>query len=328
MNYTFKPAVREAVGLLIGTIGPSGSGKTFSAMRLAAGIVGPGKRFCVIDTENRRALHYAEMFQFDHLDLREPFRPDAYADAIKAADQAGYGAIVVDSMSHEWAGVGGILDWQEEELDRMAGDNWSKREACKMASWIKPKMSHKSMLARLLQINANLILCFRAEEKVKMVKTNKDGKEKTEIVNVGWQPICEKNLPYELTVSMLLTPEAPGVPQFIKLQEQHKHLFPAGKLVDETAGKAISDWARGGAAPSVPVGPDVKRRLNELAQEKLGMNYLQTDEGKAAFGQVKTQALGENKPTNSLTAEEIDKVLVVLKDWPARTPEAQTDGVL
>lgn len=50
MTFTFRPATRENVGLLIGLIGPSGSGKTYSAMRLAAGIAGD-KPFAVIDTE-------------------------------------------------------------------------------------------------------------------------------------------------------------------------------------------------------------------------------------------------------------------------------------
>jgi len=244
MAYTFRKAIREEVGLLVGLIGASGSGKSFSAMRLASGMCAPGERFAVIDTEKRRALHYADRFDFDHAQMNEPFRPDAYADAIASAAKAGYKVIVVDSMSHEWSGVGGVLEYQEEELQRMAGDDWKKRESCKMAAWIKPKSAHKHMIQRLLQVNAHLILCFRAEEKVKM---EKDAQNKTVIVPIGWQPICSKELPYELTVSMLLTPENPGIPQFLKLQEQHKHLFPAGSLIDESAGKAVSLWAKGGS---------------------------------------------------------------------------------
>jgi hypothetical protein len=247
MSYTFRKAIREEVGLLIGLIGSSGSGKTYSALRLASGMVGAGNRFAVIDTERGRAKQYADFFDFDHALMDSPFRPDSYAEAIGDAAKAGYKVIVVDSMSHEWAGVGGILEWQEEELDRMAGDDWKKREACKMAAWIKPKMSHKHMIQRLLQTNAHLILCFRAEEKVKM---EKDSQGKTHIIPIGWQPICSKEVPYELTVSMLLTPENPGIPTFLKLQEQHKALFPAGKLVDESAGKLVSDWAKGGAKPA------------------------------------------------------------------------------
>ena len=84
MSYSFRPAVRENVGLLIGLAGGTSSGKTKSAMRLASGISG-GKPFAVIDTENRRALHYADEFKFEHLDLRPPFRPETYAGAIEAA---------------------------------------------------------------------------------------------------------------------------------------------------------------------------------------------------------------------------------------------------
>ena len=244
MTITFRKAVRENVGLLLGVVGASGSGKTYSAMRLAKGISGD-KPFAVIDTEARRALHYADMFNFDHADLHAPFRPDAYAEAIKAADDAGYKVIVVDSMSHEWAGEGGILDWQEDELDRMAGDDWKKREACKMAAWIKPKMSHKQMVQRLLQVRATVIFCFRAEEKVAMEKEN----GKTVIVPKGFQPICEKNMMFEMTASFLLLPEKPGFPQPIKLQEQHKPFVQLNAPLDENAGMRMAQWANGAKEP-------------------------------------------------------------------------------
>lgn len=243
-EYTFKPAVREAVPLLLGVIGQTGSGKTFSAMRIASGIVGKGNRFALIDTESKRALHYADKFDFDHCELTPPFRPENYADAIRAADKAGYKAIVVDSMSHEWAGEGGILDWQEEELARMAGDDWKKREACKMAAWIKPKMAHKQMVQRLLQVRSHLILCFRAEDKVKM---EKDDRGKIQIVPAGIQPICSKEMPYELMASFLLTSDKPGYPQPLKLQEQHKPMFPLDNPLSEESGHLISEWAKGGA---------------------------------------------------------------------------------
>jgi hypothetical protein len=243
MGYEFKQAVRESVGLLIGLIGPSGSGKTFSAMRLASGIVGAGNRFAVIDTENRRALHYASQFQFDHLELSPPFSSLNFAGAIEAADKAGYKAIIVDSCSHEWSSEGGVLDFQEQELTRMAGDDYKKREACKMAAWIKPKGYHKQMVQRLLRTKAHLILCFRAEEKTKI---EKDQSGKTHIIPMGFQPVCSKELPYELTVSFLLSSDNPGIGQPIKLQEQHKAVFPLGKQINEESGKMVAEWAAGG----------------------------------------------------------------------------------
>jgi len=259
MAFSFRPAARENVSLLIGLSGASGSGKTFTGMRLAHGIAGD-RPFAVIDTEAGRAKHYADQFKFDHGDLMPPFTPDRYAEAIAAADKAGYPAIVVDSTSHEWAGEGGILDWQEHELQRMAGDDYKKREACKMAAWIKPKMAHKQMVQRLLQVRAHLILCFRAEPKIEMVR-GEGGKmeirEKQSLTGLhGWIPITEKNLPYELTASFLLMADKPGVPLPIKLQAQHRDLFPLDQPITEASGERLAAWARGGVAPTQPTPDD------------------------------------------------------------------------
>lgn len=248
--FTFRPAKREGVHLLIGLAGGTGSGKTYTAMRLAAGIAGDNP-FAVIDTESGRARHYADQFKFDVLDLEPPFRPDAYRAAIDAAEKAGYPVVVVDSMSHEHAGEGGLLDWSEEELDRMAGQDWKKREACKMASWIKPKTAHKEMVQRLLRAKLHVILCFRAEAKIEMIR--EDGKTKIVAKQSltgldGWIPISEKTLPFELTASFLFTADAPGIPKPIKLQQQHRHLFPTDQPIGEKSGRLIAKWAAGGSA--------------------------------------------------------------------------------
>lgn len=284
-NFSFRPAVREDVGMLIGLAGGTGSGKTYTAMRLAAGIAGD-KPFAVIDTEAGRAKHYADQFRFDHGDLKPPFRPDSYSEAIKAADEAGYPVIVVDSMSHEHAGEGGLLDWQEEEFQRMGA-----RDAVKMASWIKPKSAHKKMVQRLLQVRAHLILCFRAEEKIEM-KRNNEGKmeivkKQTSTGLDGWVPISEKNLPYELTASFLLLANEPGVPKPIKLQAQHKQLFPLDKPITESAGKALSAWAKGSAAPqatSSPIAPEPagtadSKHITPDQVIEIGAAFSKCDEG-------------------------------------------------
>lgn len=245
MSFTFRPAVREKVPLLIGLAGGTGSGKTFSAMRVAKGIAA-GKRFAVIDTEAGRAKHYADQFDFDHGDLAPPFNPDRYAEAIVEADKAGYPVVVVDSMSHVWAGDGGCLDMQEDEFSRMGG-----RDSVKMASWIKPKQEHKKMVSRLLQLRAHLILCFRAEPKVEM---KRDEKGKMQVVAKegltgadGWFPICEKMLPYELTLSLLLLASKPGIAVPIKLQEQHRGIVRLDKHLDESVGTGLAAWSAGGA---------------------------------------------------------------------------------
>lgn len=295
----FTPAVRRNVPLLIGLAGSSGSGKTFSAMCLAEGLSG-GSPFAVIDTESGRALHYADRFKFDHADVAAPFRPDAYLDAILAADAAKYPVILVDSMSHVWAGEGGVVDWQEEELTRMAGDDYRKREACKMAAWIKPKTAHKKMVQRLLQLRAYVILCFRAEKKVEMAK-NEQGRtvitEKTgPTVRDGWVSICEKNLPYELTASFLLTAEKPGVLLPIKLQDQHRSAFDLARPVTPESGRKLAEWAAGGPA---------KVAANAVQKQATAPDASLDDAIWAA------EAIGEEKAREGIDA---------LKAWWAQLP--------
>lgn len=241
MGFTFRPATREGTHLIVGLMGGTGSGKTYSAMRLATGLAGD-KRFAVIDTEAGRAKHYADDFAFDHGDLSAPFRPDAYAAAILAAEKAGYPVIVVDSMSHEHAGEGGLLDWHEEEFQRMGS-----RDAAKMTAWIKPKMSHKAMMQKLLQLRAHLILCFRAEPKIKIVQ---NAKGKMEPVDDGWKPICAKGIEFEMVASWLLSHESPGLANApLKIPERLKPMFPRDKPFSEDSGRALARWAAGDVAP-------------------------------------------------------------------------------
>ncbi len=320
MTYEFRPAKRENVGLLIGLAGPSGSGKTYSAMRLAQGIVGHGNSFAVIDTEAGRAKHYADQFTFDHCDLRPPFTPENYEGAIRTADEAGYKAIVVDSMSHEWAGEGGILDMQESELDRMAGDDWKKRESCKMAAWIKPKMAHKAMVQRLLQVRAHLILCFRAEEKIVMernAETRKMEIHKKEGLTGkdGWFPVSEKNLPFELTVSMLLLADRPGYGIPLKLQEQHKAAFRLDKPLDEEAGMLVNEWASGGVVRGTA---EVQNPRNappvDRVTESTVADFVAAIQGAATLEELQKQFAGAMVVCSKVKDADAQKKFVDAKD--------------
>ncbi len=255
MTIEFTPARRANVPLLIGIAGPSGSGKTLSALLLAKGLSG-GKPFAFIDTESGRALHYADDFDFLHADLAPPFTPARYWEAIKGATATETPVIVVDSFSHEHAGEGGVLDMHEAELQRLAGEDYKRREAMKFAAWIKPKAAHKRLIQQLLQLRTHLIVCLRAEERVDLVK-DKDGKlqvvpKRTLSGHVGWIPVCGKELPYELALSLVVTPDAPGVPKPIKLQSQHRPFVPLEQPLSAEVGRALAEWAAGGAPAGGP----------------------------------------------------------------------------
>lgn len=235
MSFTFAPAKREQVSLLIALAGASGSGKTFSALRLAKGMAPSGK-IAFIDTEARRGLHYAEQFEFMHADMRPPFRPAAFVEGIQAAEKSGAEVVIIDSFSHEYDGQGGIMDWADE-LEASGTKS--------PGNWKVPKGAHKKLMNSLLQCRASIIFCLRADEKIEIAREN----GKTVVRPLGWMPICEKRFMFEMTASFTLTPDKPGIPHFDlphKLQSQHRAFFSDRAPISEESGKALAEWARGG----------------------------------------------------------------------------------
>ena len=258
MAFQYTKARRENTHLLIGLAGASGSGKTYSAMQLATGICG-NEPFAVVDTEARRALHYADQFDFEHVSLGPPFKPERYTSAIKPLAERGFKAVIIDSGSHEWEGEGGVLE-QADTSNKKAPSNW-----------IEPKHQHKRWVNGLLQCGTNLIICLRAAEKIHI----DDSGPKIKITNEGWQPICEKRFMFEMTISFTFAPLHPGIVDLSfphKIQDQHRMMFPPGHHIGRAAGQQLGAWARGDAVET----PDkpLWERARQAAHE--GMKALRT----------------------------------------------------
>lgn len=255
----FTDAIRDDTSLLIAIAGASGSGKTFSALTMATGLA-QGDPIYAIDTEAKRMLHYADQFKFKHMDMKPPFTPEAYIEAIQKAEKAGAKVIIIDSTSDEYEGVGGLQEMHDEEVARLARKPFEQLQGWEIdkfnaPAWKVPKTRHKTrFMSPLRQVRAYIIFCLRAEEKIKFVKVfdEKAGREKTAIESAGWVPICEKRFMYEMTMSFTVTPENPGVPLiengqavYGKIQSQHLPFFPEGKRVTADSGSRLRAWARG-----------------------------------------------------------------------------------
>lgn len=241
MTYSIRPSLEVMVkkAPTIAIAGPTGSGKTESAMRLARGYVGPGGKFLLIDTEEKRALYKKARYQpWDWMDLQPPFTPANYAGALAAG--VGYDAVVLDSGSHEYNGPGGMQDMQLEDLERMSRGDVGKMERLTAPAWKRAKLEHKKLMAHLIRYPTLLIVCLRAEPKIKFVK--EDGK--TQIVDAGYVPICEKMFMYEVLVGAMVHSDNPGVPQHLKkLEPDLEPVFVAGKQIDESTGERLAEWA-------------------------------------------------------------------------------------
>lgn len=236
---TPRKAKRRAAPLLIGIVSLSGGGKTYSALKMAAGLAGPGGRVGMIDTENGRGEMYADdpgiMDEFpdgfDYLPLDPPFTPAMYISRINAMHQAGVKVCVVDSTSHEWAGIGGCFD--------MAHNN----KVGGQANWAMAKLEHKRFANTSLLTDMHLIFCFRGAEKSKPVKEG----GKTTWIQLGLQPITERDFIYEMTVSFHLDLKT-HMPVPIKVPKPLLHVFEEQRLISRSHGDAIRNWNETGVA--------------------------------------------------------------------------------
>ena len=252
-QFKIEKAVRKSVPLLIGLMGPSGGGKTYSALRLAQGIqrIFPGE-IIGIDTESNRMLHYASMFDYQHISFGEPFGSLDYLEVLKFTSDRKPSVIIIDSISHEHEGLNGLLDLHDKELDRLAGNDYAKRQRMAMLAWQRPKSDRRKLINGLLQMNSNFIFCFRAKNSSRPIK--KDGK--TVIENYGFVPIAGDEFVFEMTINMLLLPHANGFPTWqseckgenmmMKLPEQFKPIFDGKNIqLNEDIGEQLAQWAKG-----------------------------------------------------------------------------------
>jgi hypothetical protein len=253
MSFSFRPArsYTERKGCFVALNGTTNSGKTFSALRLARGLAGPKGKIAVLDTEGGRTLHLKEFFEFDAAIMDPPFRPALFAEAATQAEVGGYDVLLIDSFTMEWRGIGGVLDWEEAELKRIAGDDFKKRERVKQMARIPGRMAHKSMVFSFLQRRIPIIFSIRGEETIKQEEGQKPEKV--------YKAQCSPSFPFEMTVAFRLASDRKGCidlsdPHSWKMEEAHRAIFRDGDRLSEDHGAALAAWATGDA-PSTPVAP-------------------------------------------------------------------------
>ena len=182
-----RKAERRKAKLRLGIAAPSGAGKTYSALLMAFGL---GGTVGLIDTEHGSGDLYAHLGDYDVISIEAPYTVDKYVKAIKAFEEAGYTTIIIDSLSHAWAGDGGLLDKQGKMADR--GTN-------SFAAWRTITPEHNNLVDAMLRSPAHIIATMRAKQEY-VLETNDKGKQQPK--KVGMAPVQREGMEYEFTVML------------------------------------------------------------------------------------------------------------------------------
>jgi hypothetical protein len=231
----FKKATKAAAKLRLGLIGPAGSGKTMTALRIAHGL---GGRVAVVDTERGSASLYSgdRGLEFDVVEL-DTYEVERFIGAIKDAVEGGYSTLIIDSLSHAWAGKGGILEFVDNAGKRNQGGG-------NFGAWRDATPRHNALVDAILGAPIHVICTLRS--KVEYVVENVGGRN--QVRKVGLQPVQRDGLEYEFTVVGDVTQDHDLV------VTKTRALFLKDAVIKEAGeelGKKLAAWLSDGAPAPV-----------------------------------------------------------------------------
>lgn len=221
-----KAQRRQAV-IKMGLQGPSGSGKTYSALLLAYGLTGNWNKVVVVDSENHSADLYSHLGEYSVLTIGAPFSPEKYIEAITLCEASGMEVIIIDSISHEWEGAGGIIDVHSQ----MVGNSFT--------NWSRVTPRHNAFVNKILQSPAHIIATIRSKQDY--ILSEKNGKYVPE--KVGLKGVTREGMDYELTVCLDL-----DLKHNATASKDRTNLFMDKPpfIITEATGHLIKDWCMNG----------------------------------------------------------------------------------
>lgn len=234
----FQRAVKFEARLRLAIAGPSGSGKTFTSLAIATAL---GGRIALVDTEHGSASKYADLFDFDVLNLDAPFHPDRFVEAIRAAQAAGYQVLILDSLSHAWSGPGGVLEIKEQLAKR--------REYNDYTAWGPAGELQNRLVQAILRSDLHVIATMRSKTSYAMDEVIEDGRKRTKVVKQGMAPIQRDGFEYEFDVFIDMDIDNNAIVTKTRCPALTGKVFPRpGADVAEI----LATWLKGQPAPEPP----------------------------------------------------------------------------
>jgi len=300
----FKRAVRPVIWTKALLAAPSGGGKTYSALRVATGLknaiekAGGEAKMAFIGSESQRDLIYANEFEYDILQLEAPFVPEAYADAVNDAIEEGYKILVIDSLTHEWSGTGGILDIH----GKIPGNSYT--------AWAKVTPRHNAFLDAIIESPIHVIATVRGKDEVVLEEVN--GKQIPKKVGIGYDQ--RSNLEFLFNVSFNIDRDSHVASEF----KDNTHLFEGkARILTEKDGSALYDWASNGSDEEIQKRAEVVKESKELGKQL--MKEAEVEEA------VKLENSPQRKRQQKVKTEIAEEVPFEMEDSPKVVQKSEPD---
>lgn len=196
----FRSSTRMQAKASIMIEGLTGKGKSGLALAFARALASDWDKIYAIDTENMALdlfvdipMHTGDKFKpINKVDLtaEDGYAPSNYKALRDEAINAGAEVVIMDSYSHAWTRVGGVLD-------KVAHVKANSRSANDYTAWNDEEVTkEKNLIFDLVRSpKAHIITTVRSKEKFALEMNETKGKN--EVVSLGEQQIQQEGLKYE-----------------------------------------------------------------------------------------------------------------------------------
>ena len=257
---SIKKATKVSKKLRCLITGQTGSGKTGSSLLLAKGLTNNGK-VLVFDTENGRASLKTDMpelegFSYDVIEVSsQEVSSDDYIKAIELAEQNGYDAVILDSITHEWEYV--------KELHQKLGGRFT--------DWGKAKAGHHKFVKKVISAKVNVILTARSDIKHEQQEVN----GRKQVVKLGLGTQTNSNFPYEMDFVFDIQDRQHNT----VCDKSEGGLFTEPLFtITPATGALLAQYLSDGVDPVTETKKKYAARIKELESELIAANSLTADE--------------------------------------------------
>ena len=245
-----RKASKQQTRVKLGLAGPPGSGKTYTSLKLAFTMASDPSKILLLDTEHGSAEKYSDIFP--GWDTVQPtrFDPLEAIEIIEYAAKNGYEVLIIDSLSHYWAGSGGALD-------KVGGNS---------SNWKHVTPQWERLQDTIVSSPLHIIATMRAKMAYSFEKNDKG---KVEPQRIGIQPVIRDDAEYVFDVYGLL--DTNNTLNIVKSRApKHAPVNSCWPQPGDEFAKRLLEWAGDGATPERFVMPQQVRAKFEALAEKVG----------------------------------------------------------
>lgn len=281
-----RKSERKRAKLRMGISAAAKCGKTMGALLIAYGITGDWSRIGLLDTEEGSGElytgseeHGVKIQPYNYVLISAPYTIPKYIDALHALENC-CDIVILDSITHAWAGTGGLLQKQGKIADQ------SKNS---YTAWRFVTPEHTSFVDAMLQSPRHIIATMRSKTEY-VLEPNEQGKMVPR--KIGMAPIQRDGMEYEFTVVFDINYDsiARAVGDRTKL---FSTIDGAGRLVKREfiitpdTGRELLNWLNTGTESLDEMCAVIAKKISIVSGDDLGALYNESSTFLARLGQEK-----------------------------------------